>query len=90
MIIFGDYFNQDSRALISICETANIPYEFRLVDQFERDNFSEAYKMINPNSTIPTLKAGQTTVIGQKEMYMFLIMTNEKAAEMLYSEKSDV
>ena len=34
--IWGDYFNHDTRALIAICEIANIPRRFEEVNTFKK------------------------------------------------------
>ena len=32
--IWGDYFNQDTRALIAICDMSGVPADFKLIDTF--------------------------------------------------------
>ena len=36
LTIWGDYFNQDTRALLAICDMAEVQHEFKLVDSFQR------------------------------------------------------
>ena len=53
--IWGDYFNQDTRALLIICDMAEADYHFRLIDTFNKKNFDPTYIEINPNSSIPII-----------------------------------
>ena len=34
--IYGDFFSADTRALIAICQMANIEHNFELIDTLER------------------------------------------------------
>ena len=58
--IWGDLFNQDTRALLIICEMAGAPHRFKLVDTFAKQNLEPEYEQMNPNRSIPiiTQKAG--------------------------------
>ena len=41
--IWGDYFNQDTRTLLIMCEMANMRHKFKEVNTFREENFSEKY-----------------------------------------------
>ena len=34
LTIWGDYFNGDTRAILAICEMAEVQHDFKLVDSF--------------------------------------------------------
>ena len=36
LTIWGDYFNQDTRAILAICAMAGLDADFKLVDTFEQ------------------------------------------------------
>ena len=55
MTIYGDYFNQDTRGLLTVCKLADVDYKFVLVDTLKKQNFNEHYIRLNPNSSVPTI-----------------------------------
>lgn len=55
LTIYGDYFNSDTRTLLAILEISGTQYSFMEVDVFKGDHKRDSYKMINPNSEIPTI-----------------------------------
>ena len=72
--IWGDYFSQDTRALLAICEMASADIDFRQIDTLKKQNFTSPYIDQNPNGTIPMLTHGQTKVIGDGEaIFNYLI-----------------
>ena len=74
LAIWGDYFNQDTRALLAICDMAEIQHEFRLVDSFQRQNLTQSYRVANPTQSIPMITDGLWKIIGQSQTsYEFLV-----------------
>ena len=65
--IWGDYFSQDTRALLAICDMASADIEFVQVDTLSKQNFEKPFIDMNPNGTIPMLTHGHTKVIGDGE-----------------------
>jgi len=80
--IWGDYFNQDTRALLAICEMAGAEIDFVKIDTLTKENMQESYMELNPNSTIPMLTHGNTKVIGDgPAMFNYLVNSTERVAE---------
>ena len=75
LTIWGDYYNQDTRALLAICDMAEIPHEFKLVDSLQNENKSDGYKKENPTQSIPMLTDNQWRILGAggETTYTFLI-----------------
>ena len=74
LTIYGDWFNQDTRALIAICNMAEVPCEFVHVDTFNQENMRDPYVQLNPNSTIPMITEGMAKIIGDgASLYYFLV-----------------
>ena len=38
IVVHGDYFNSDTRLILSILDIAGVKYQFKLVDQFLKQN----------------------------------------------------
>ena len=55
IVIHGDYFNQDTRALLIICKMAQVNTRFVLVNTMKKQNFEPSFCNLNPNSTIPVI-----------------------------------
>ena len=56
--IYGDYFDRDTRAILALCDMAEVEIELVYVDTFNGGNLEETYKKVNPAATIPTLTQG--------------------------------
>ena len=46
--IHGDYFDRDTRALLAICDMAEVAAEFVIVDTFNGGNLEDSYRSLNP------------------------------------------
>ena len=88
MTIYGDYFNQDTRALLAICQMSGVDYEFRLIDTFQRENQNEQYVALNPSSQIPMITEGTTKIIGGGNSFlMYLVHKHAKIQHNFYCEE---
>ena len=86
--IWGDYFSQDTRALLAVTRMAKTDIEFVLVDTLKKHNFEQPYIEQNPNATIPMLSHGSTKVIGDCEsIFNYLVNTNEQVRTAFFDEK---
>ena len=47
MKIYGDYFDRDTRALLTICDMSEVELDFVIVDTFNGGNLETAYKQVN-------------------------------------------
>ena len=85
--IYGDYFNQDTRSLLAICQMARASFDFVLVDTLEGKNKEKPYIDENPNKTVPMLSLGQTKVIGDsKSIFNYLVNTNAEVWQHFHHE----
>ena len=58
MMIFGDYFDRDTRALLAVCDYAEVPVDFTVVDTFNGSNLEQSYENIAGTHSIPCIKLG--------------------------------
>ena len=87
LTIWGDHFNQDTRALLIICEMAGKTYKFREVNTFKEENFSKKYVELNPTSSIPIITCRDTKCIGdQSSLYQFLYNTDPYIKSMFFCD----
>ena len=87
ILIYGDYFNQDTRSILAIIQIAEVyNYEFVEVDTFKHENLQEPFKLINPSGTIPLITEGSKekptkTIVGDKNvaiLFNYLIDNHPK------------
>ena len=57
-MIFGDMFSSDTRALVAICNHANVNFEFKEVNTLTKQNLSIEYTSLNPTKQIPMIVDG--------------------------------
>ena len=89
--IWGDYFNQDTRALIAICEMSGVSANFQMVDTFTQKNFDKEYTDLNPNSTVPMITEGPTKIIGDgSSLYFYLVNKHSPVFQKFYAEDQAV
>ena len=80
--IWGDYFSQDTRALLAVCEIANADVEFVQVDTLAKQNLTSPFIDMNPNGTIPMLTHGHTKVIGDGEaIFNYLVNSCDSVSQ---------
>ena len=48
LTIYGDYFDSDSRALVTMLAIAGYAPEVRIIDQFQGDHTKAEFAQINP------------------------------------------
>ena len=90
LAIWGDYFNQDTRALMAICEMAEISPFFGIVDTFKKEHLEPHYLAVNPTSSIPMITDGQWKIFGESSMvYNFLIQNYPKIKARFYCEEQE-
>lgn len=75
LAICGDYFDRDTRALMAICDMAEVSFEFKVIDTFNGGNLEASYRELCPSSTIPLLKQGSQIISGSdiKQFYQHLV-----------------
>ena len=79
LIVYGDYFNPDSRTIVAILQIAGIQHEFKVIDHLKNEHKSEAYQKINPTCTIPMITQAGTKVLASGPIILqYLCSTNKK------------
>ena len=86
--IWGDYFSQDTRALLAIRDMAQAQdVEFIQINTLTKENFKSPFIDQNPNATIPMLTHGQTKVIGDAEsIFNYIVNTNDRVSDKFFHE----
>lgn len=64
LLVYGDYFQSETRSILAILQYSGIKYEFNEIDIFQGEHEDESYIEINPTGTVPTLKEGNILLIG--------------------------
>ena len=85
--IYGDHFNQDTRALLAICEIAGVKYKFINIDTFKGDNMKEPFTNFSPSGCIPVIREDGRLIIGKGDLsllYSPLIVNHPEISEVLY------
>jgi glutathione S-transferase len=87
VVIFGDYFNADTRSIISILHVSGIKYSFQSVDTLRGEHQEESYLHKNKAGTIPMLICGEDKVLGGGNVFpMYLRGQFEKVRDHLYKD----
>ena len=82
MKIWGDHFNQDTRALLAACQMADTEIDFELIDTIDGQNNKAPYIEMNPSATIPMLSQGHSKVIGDGiSIFNYILNVDEKLSE---------
>ena len=90
LIVYGDYFDQDTRSIIAICDIAGLKPKVELVDTFKTEHMSDAFTQLNPRQSIPVLviKSTERRVVtgdgGLSSLYNTLVSTQPEVDEKLY------
>ncbi|XP_069789670.1 glutathione S-transferase theta-1-like [Narcine bancroftii] len=56
--LYGDLISQPCRSVYIFLKKNNIPFEFKVVQLFEGEQYSEEFQKINPLGKVPVLKEG--------------------------------
>lgn len=87
VLLYGDYFNSDTRAVASILDLCDVKYEFMTVDTLREEHRQESYKLINKAGTVPTLIVGQDKIIsGGNTFPLYLAGQFKNVTERLFPE----
>ena len=91
ILLYGDYFNQDTRGILAMCAHSKVHINFVLIDTFKKENYSPKYQEMNPNSTVPTIVDDtHTVVIGNTQsLYKYVLNKEPHVKNALYAEAQD-
>lgn len=81
LMIYGDMFNADTRALIAECRHVNLNHEFVPVDMFKKQHLEPAYVAKNPTKSIPMIVDGNSCITGQTKLLHEWILQKEDARQ---------
>ena len=48
LIVYGDYFDQDTRSIIAICDIAGLKPKVEVIDTFKAEHMSDSFTKLNP------------------------------------------
>lgn len=72
LLLYADYMSQPSRAVMSLCYAADIPFKLIEVRVLKGETFSEDFKKISPSQTVPTLVDGKITLYESHSILTYL------------------
>jgi glutathione S-transferase len=73
VIIYADYMSQPSRAVLTYCEIAKIPYKLHEIRVISGDTFTEEFSKISPSQSVPTMVHGSLTLYESNAILTYLI-----------------
>ena len=90
IVINGDYFNADTRALVAICKKSGIKMEFLKVSVLDKENEQDWYKEKNPTKRVPMVEFGKKQIIGEGfVLFDFVLNQFDKARTIFHSEPQE-
>jgi len=85
LIIWGDYFQSETRIILGCLELCGVKYKFNEINTFLGEHKSDSYLDINPTGQVPTIQDGQNLVIGGYSTFLnYLANSQPKVAKQLY------
>ena len=91
LIIYGDYFNPQTRTLLAVVDVAGVGYNFDLVDQLAGEDKKDPYLQKNPTGSIPMIEQGGFKILGgDPQLLTFLCKNNKRISDMLYQKDLEV
>ena len=70
LVVWGDFFSPETRTLLVMLKMANVPHEFKEINQFLGDHKTEEYTKVNPTQQIPAITVGKFLVLGGYQVFM--------------------
>ena len=90
LVVYGDYFNQDTRAILAICDMSGVQAKLVVIDTFKIEHMRDSFTTMNPSGTIPVIKANNPSkklITGDKDLcafYTYLLDTYSEINEALF------
>ena len=79
--VYGNYFNSDTRTILTLLDISGITYEFEEVDIFKGEPHEPEYLEKNPLGSIPMLIDADCTLLGNISVFTnYLTLTKPKLA----------
>ena len=73
VVLYGDYFDRDTRSLQAMCKLAEVQVKFKFVDTFNGSNTDISYKQNFKTTMIPSIQIGKRTQVkrddGDRELF---------------------
>ncbi|TNV76023.1 hypothetical protein FGO68_gene14219 [Halteria grandinella] len=70
LVLLGDYFNAETRALIAILQLSETPFTLMEIDQLKEEHLKDQYLQVNPTGQVPTMLHGSFKIIGAANMFV--------------------
>ena len=80
--IFGDWFDNDTRTIMSILKIGDIPHNFMLIDMLSGQHHSEKFLSVNPLGSLPIVLENNFFVMGTTAVFLkYFANSKPKVAE---------
>lgn len=87
--VWGDYFNADTRTILSILNIAGVAHDIQEVDMFKGDHKKEFYIQQNPSGQIPMLTEGGFKILGGNNIFLlYLCNSHQRIKDKLYPNEA--
>ena len=86
LIVYGDYFQSETRTIITVLEYTKCKYSFNPIDVFQGENENEEFLKINPLGQVPMIKDKDTLVIGNYSSQLQYIIKSFKLSNSKMSQ----
>ena len=78
LTLYGDYFDADTRTVLTLLALGNVKHKFVEVDQFRGQQNEAKFRELNPCGGLPILEDNHFLVIGQTRLFVNYL-SNSKA-----------
>ena len=87
LTVWGDFFNADTRTILSLLYIAGVPHQFEEVDYFKGEHQKEPYLSVNPTGQIPMVSEGSFKILGGNNIYLvYLCNSHQRIKDKLYKQ----
>ena len=86
LTIYGDYFDVDTRTIVSLLSLCNIKYKLKEINTFNGDHIkNEEFKKLNPTSSVPLIKDNRFKILGSTSVFLkYLANAKQKSGMAKY------
>ena len=77
LTVWGDYFNADTRTILTILNIAGVSHNIEEVDMFKGDHKKDSYLSQNPSGQIPMLTEGGFKILGGNNIFLLYLCNSQ-------------
>lgn len=90
MVVYGDYFNSDTRTVVTLLSLGDISYELKTVDMLQGKHKELEYLNVNPVGSVPLIVDQDAKVLGNTPVLVnYLCNTKSKLRQFLPKEHGE-